>query len=116
MIGNDIFRLHHFHQTSLAVSAAPPAVLAAAVRSFRDAEITDGIIDHHRPGSEPPRDSRATSGIARLDAGPKRKIRIVATPDSFLVIFDYLYRQYRHEGFFLKKFHRFVYAGKYRRL
>src|SRR5216684_7546520 len=39
----NVFRLHHFKQAGLAVRAAPAACAAAAVRRFRNCEVTDHI-------------------------------------------------------------------------
>src|SRR6266849_9661184 len=44
----NVFRLHHFKQASLAVRAAPATRTTAAVRRFRDGEVTDRIIHHDR--------------------------------------------------------------------
>src|SRR3989442_10374771 len=40
----NVFRLHHFKQTGLAVRAAPAARAAAAVWPFRNRKGTDGVV------------------------------------------------------------------------
>src|SRR5712664_3646801 len=44
----NVFWFHHFKQAGLAVRAAPATGSAAAVRRFRDCEVTDGVIHHDR--------------------------------------------------------------------
>src|SRR6476646_8229335 len=75
VINVHVLGLHHFEQAGFTVRAAPAAVLATAVRSFGDGEVTDDVVDHHRARSQLGGDALAASGIAGPDAGGERELR-----------------------------------------
>src|SRR6266436_8343519 len=98
----NVFRLHHFKQASLAVRAAPAARAAAAVRRFRDCEVTDGVIHHDRARPQAFCDLFTTPRVSGPDAGRQRKGRIVRARDGAFGVAHALKSKYRAEGLFLK--------------
>jgi len=102
----DVFRLNHFKEAGAAVGASPTAGAAAAVRRFRDGEVTDGVVDHNGSGSEARRDGAAAGVVGGPDAGGESEGRIVGATDGFVGAVDGLHRENGAEGFFLEKAHR----------
>src|SRR5258707_34944 len=98
MVDGDVFGLDHFHESGLAMGAAPAALLAAAVGSFGDTEITDGVVDHYGAGFEATGGGFSAGVVACKDAGGQCEFGIVAMRDGFFFVLDDLNREDWAEG------------------
>src|ERR1051325_2458030 len=89
----------------MAMRAAPTAGFAAAVRCFRDCEITDGVVDHDGPSAKARGDLAAAFVVGGPNVGGESEGRIVRGADGLLVAPDGLDGEDRAESFFLEEAH-----------